>query len=107
MNKFNYTICYCNVGETGLCFGGGADCEPNDDEAATAKSWFGVEWFETDAVPAFDNGEDSGDPDGVVPVCSGDKVRGIFSKEPWWLGELWTLEAIRAWIAAAEGGPGG
>ena len=81
MNKFDYTVCYYNVGETGLCVGRADDCEPNADEAVTAKIWFGVEWFETDALPAFDNGEDNGDPDGVVPVCSGDKLRGMLSKE--------------------------
>ena len=92
------------MGETGLCFGVVVDCDANEDEAATAKSWFGVEWFEMDAV--FDNGDDNGDPDGVFPPWSGDKLRGTFSKE-FWLVELWTLEAMRAWIAAAEGGPGG
>ena len=105
---FEAIIHYCNVGEIGLCFGCDvwvADCEVKDDEPAT-ESWFGVEWLDIEAVPAFDIGDDNGDPDGVVPPCSGDKLRGTFSIE-FWLEEPWTLDAISAWIAAAEGGPGG
>ena len=94
------------MGDTGLRFGGAVVCDVNDDEPAVVRSWFGVEWFETDAVPVFDNGDDKGDPDGVVPPWSGDKLRGTFSIE-FWLEEPWTLDAISAWIAAAEGGPGG
>ena len=107
-NVFQVRIYYCNVGETGLCFGcdvWAADCEDKDDEPAT-KSWFGVEWLEIEAVPAFDNGDDNGDPDGVAAPWRGDKSRGTFSME-FWLDEQWTLDAISAWIAAAEGGPGG
>ena len=49
-------------------------CDPNDDEVATDKSWVGVEWL--------DSGEDNGDPDGVVPACNGDKLRGKASNDP-------------------------
>ena len=76
-------MCYCNVGEIGLCLGSAVVCKANDEEAAIAKSWFGGEWFEIDAVPVFDNGEDKGDPDGVVTACIGDKLRGMFSSELW------------------------
>ena len=48
--------------------------DPNDDEVATDKSWVGVEWL--------DNGEDNGDPDGVVPACNGDRLRGKASNDP-------------------------
>ena len=84
-------MCYCSAGETGLCLGSVVVCKANAEEAAIAKSWLGVEWFE----PVFDNGEDKGDPDGVVTACIGDKLRCTFSNELW-PGELWTLEAKSA-----------